>query len=61
MEPDKIHALAKRVKQRLGCSQQRAEYIAFILALEHTVAKESFALLAEINAIHTLHSPSVAG
>ncbi len=56
MNLDRIYALATRVKQRLHCSQQRAEYIASLLTLEHTVSKDSFALLTEINAIHSLHS-----
>jgi hypothetical protein len=47
MELDRIYALAKRVKQRLHCSQQRAEHMASLLALEHTVSKDSFELLAD--------------
>ena len=58
MEFNRIYMLAQRVKQRLHCSQQRAEYIASILALEHTVGEDSFALLDEIHAIHTLRSAS---
>jgi hypothetical protein len=54
MELDGIYALAKRVKQRLHCSEQRAEYIASILAWERTVSTNSFELLAEIHAIHSL-------
>jgi hypothetical protein len=55
MELDRIYALASRVKQRLHCSQQMAEYVASLLSLEHIVSKESFALDAEIQAIHALH------
>ena len=51
---DRIYALAKRVKQRLHCSQTIAEYAASLLVLEHTVSKDSFELLAEIQAIHSL-------
>jgi hypothetical protein len=54
MELDKIYALAKRVKQRFHCSQQRAEYMASLLALEHVVSDDSFQLLGEIQAIHSL-------
>ena len=54
MELDRIYALAKRLKQRLHCSQQIAEYIASILAWEHTFSKDSFELLAEIQAIHAV-------
>ncbi len=54
MNLDRIYALATRVKQRLHCSQQAAEYIASLLALEHTVSKDSFTLLAEIQAIHAV-------
>ena len=53
MDLDRIYALAKRVKQRLHCSQQKAEYIASLLALERTVSADSFQLLAEIHAIHS--------
>ena len=60
MELDRIYALAKRVKQRLHCSQQRAEYMASLLALEHTVSKDSFELLADIQAIHSLRSHSIS-
>jgi len=55
---DRIYALAKRVKQRLHCSQTIAEYAASLLVLEHTVSKDSFELLAEIQAIHSLCSHS---
>jgi hypothetical protein len=58
MDLDRIYALEKRVKQRLHCSQQRAEYIASLLAWEHTVSKDSFDLLAEIQAIHPLRNHS---
>jgi len=58
MELDKIYALANRVQQRLNCSQQRAEYIASLLAWEPTVCKDSFQLLAETQAIHSLASHS---
>ena len=54
MDLDRIYALATRVKQRLHCSQQRAEYMASLLALEHTVSKDSFELLADIHTIHSL-------
>jgi len=54
MDLDKMYTLAKRVKQRLHCSQQRAEYIVSLLAWEPTVSKDSFQLLAEIQAIHSL-------
>ncbi len=56
MELDRIYALAKRVKQRLHCSQQMAEYIASILAWEHKLSRPSFELLADIQAIHSLRS-----
>jgi len=59
MELDRIYALAKRMKQKLHCSQQRAEYTASLLALEHTVSKDSFELLADIQAIHYLCSHSI--
>ena len=60
MEFDRIYGLAHVAKQRLHCSQQKAEYIASLLALEHTVSTDSFALLGEIQAIHSLlnHSTS---
>ena len=58
MDLDRIYALAKRVKQRLHCSQQIAEYTASLLALERTVSKDSFELLAEIQAVHSLCSHS---
>jgi hypothetical protein len=61
MELDRIYALANRVKQRLHCSQQNAEYIASLLAWEHTVSTDSFQLLAEIHAIHSLHNHSRVG
>lgn len=54
MELDRIYATAKRLKQRLHCSQQKAEYIASLLALERTVTADSFQLLAEIHAIDSL-------
>jgi hypothetical protein len=54
MELDRIYALAKRVKQRLHCSQQMAEYVASLLTLQHTVGDDSFALRADIQAIHAL-------
>jgi hypothetical protein len=47
------------VKQRLHCSQQIAEYTASLLTLEHTVSKNSFELLADIQAIHYLCSHSI--
>ena len=58
MDLDWIYTVATRVKQRLHCSQQVAEYTASLLALEHTVSKDSFQLLAEIQAIHSLHGHS---
>ena len=58
MNLDRIFTVAKRVQQMLHCSQQTAEYIASLQTLEPTVSKDSFALLAEINAIHSLHSHS---
>jgi hypothetical protein len=58
MDLDRAYALAKRVRQRLRCSQQRAEYIASILAWQHTVAKPRFELLAEIQAIHSIRTHS---
>ncbi len=58
MDLDRIYALATRVKQRLHCSQQEAEYTASLLALEHTVSKDSFELLADIQAVHSLHGHS---
>ncbi len=58
MDLDRIYALATRVKQRLHCSQQIAEYTASLLTLEHSVSKDSFQLLAEIQAIHSLHGHS---
>jgi hypothetical protein len=54
MELDRIYALAKRVKQRLNCSQQMAEYIASILAWEHAANEPRFELLAEIQAVHAV-------
>jgi hypothetical protein len=53
MELDRIHATAKRIQQRLRCSQQQAEYMASLLALEREVSQDSFQLLAEIHAIHS--------
>ena len=58
MELDRIYALAKKVKQRLHCSQQMAEYTASLLTWEHTVTTDSFELLSEIQAIHSLHGHS---
>jgi len=58
MDLDRIYELAKRVQQRLRCSQYRAEYVASLLVLEHTVSNDSFELLAEIQAIHSLCSHS---
>ena len=54
MELEKIYELAKRVKQRFHCSQQMAEYMASLLALAHAVSSDSFELLADIKAIHSL-------
>ena len=54
MELDKIYALAKKVKQRVHCSQQMAEYVASLLALEHVVSDDSFQLLGEIQTIHSV-------
>ena len=54
MDLDRIYALAARVKQRLQCPQQTAEYIASLLTMEHIVSKDSFELLAEIQAIHAV-------
>ena len=59
MDLDRIYVLAKRVKQGLHCSQQIAEYTASLLALEHTVSKDSFELVADIQAIHYLCSHSI--
>ncbi len=58
MDLDRIYALAKKVKQRLHCSQQMAEYTASLLIWEHTVTRDSFELLSEIQAIHSLHGHS---
>jgi len=58
MDLDRIYALAKKVKQRLHCSQQRAEYTASLLALEHTASRDSFELLAEIQSVHSLRKHS---
>ena len=58
MDLDRIYALEKRVTQRLHCSQQRAEYVASLLAWEHTISKDSFELFAEIQAIHSLRNRS---
>ena len=60
MDLDGIYALAKRMKQRLRCSQQTAEYTASLLAWELTVSKDSFQLLSEIQAIHSLHGHSTS-
>ena len=54
MDLDRIYALARRVRQRLHCSQQKAEYISSVLAREHTAGKDSFQVLAEIQVIHSL-------
>jgi hypothetical protein len=54
MELDRIYSLAKRLERRLHCSQQRAEYIASLLAWEHKVSRPSFELFAEIQAIHAV-------
>ena len=59
MDLERIYALATRVKQRPHCSQQKAEYTASLLALEQTVSKDSFELLADIQAIHYLCSHSI--
>jgi hypothetical protein len=56
MEVDRIYALAKKLKRRLHCSQQRAEYIASVLAWERTVHQDSVVLLAEIQAVHSLRA-----
>jgi hypothetical protein len=53
MELDRIYAAAKRLMQRLHCLHQQADYMASLLALEHTVSKDSFQRLAEIRAIHS--------
>ncbi len=58
MDLDRIYALATQLKQRLHCSQHEAEYSASLLALENTVSNDSFELLAEIQAIHSLCSHS---
>ena len=55
MELDETYALVTRLKQRLHCSQQMAEYTASLLALERTLSADSLTLLAEIEAIHSLH------
>jgi len=39
MDLDRVYALTNRVRQRLHCSPQRAEYIASILAWEHAVTE----------------------
>jgi hypothetical protein len=54
MDMDSIYALANKVKQRLHCSQQEAEYTASLLTLEHTVSRDSFELLAEIQAVRAV-------
>jgi len=46
--------MATKLKRRLHISQQMAEYTASLLALERSVSNESFALRAEIEAIHSL-------
>jgi hypothetical protein len=56
MDLDRVFALAKRVRQRLNCSQQQSEYIASLLGCGHNVSKESFVLLAEIQAIHSIRT-----
>ena len=58
MDLDRIFTMAKKVKQRLHCSQQKAEYIASLLTLERTASEDSFALLADIQAIRSLRSHS---
>lgn len=58
MDLDKILDLAKRLKLRFHRSQQRVEYMASLLALEHTVGKPRFELLAEIDAVHSLRKPA---
>lgn len=57
MDLDRIYAMVKQVKKQLHCSQQSAEYIASLMALEHSVTKDSFVLLAEIEAIHSYTNP----
>ena len=52
MELERIYATAKRLKQSLHCSQQKAEYMASVLAMEDTVSEDSFQLLAEIRAFN---------
>lgn len=54
MELDRIYALANGVKRKLHCSYQRAEYVASLLVLEQSVGRDSFELLFEIQAIHSL-------
>jgi hypothetical protein len=54
MELERIQALATKLKRRLHISQQMAEYTASLLALKHSASNESFALCAEIQAIHSL-------
>ena len=58
MDLDRIYVLAKKVKQRLHCSQQMSEYTASLLAWEHTITTDSFELLSEIQAIHSLRGHS---
>jgi hypothetical protein len=58
MDLDRLYALAKRVRQRLHCSAQTAEYIASILAWQHAVTEPRFEVLAEIQAIHSIRSRS---
>ena len=59
MELERIYPLAKQLKRRLHCSQQMAECIASVMAWEHSVNKARFELLAEIQAINRLRTPSV--
>jgi len=58
MDLDRLYALATRVRQRLHCSAQTAEYIASILAWQHTVTEPGFELLAEIQAVHSTRTRS---
>ena len=58
MDLDRIYAVAQRLRQRLHCSQQMAEYLASLLAWEHNVSEDSLQLLAEIRAIHSLRHHS---
>ena len=61
MELDRIYSLARKLKQPLHCSQQRAEYIASLLMWERTVSKDSFVLHGEIQAVHHYVSTRVSG